>query len=520
MLMVCPNCHSDQVIAVQDQHFCINCGQAVPDPVVKTAVSKTGLVVQANGLPLGVKILGEPPLDAGTPTSLPDAPPVAKATSALVKARQRLQTINVATGKPKRKKPGRPKSGRLDVPKTIAAITAETLPTAPAITPPAESQDLAPAAVDSSITPRRMSDISPRKPHEIDHHVPGPAPKEPSHKPKASRHTKHKPKPPKIHKVGLPPLHYGHVLATSLRARVMPRHLGLAAFAATSLAAISAYATWLLLSGGLTGLASTLLRSGLQACLELVVLAAIYYVGRSIGQSAITTSVVREADHRPISLSRAVGTAVNTFASRLVLDVTFGLLNLLMLALVVALVIFGGSDWPVNIELQLVALFCAFLVLLYLMMALTLSRGLAGVATTLTNKRPFEALGLGWRLFSHRFELMGLRFLALALELLLAIPLALLAVALVYSAPKFYHPLVIIGVGVLAWLAGALLGAGSAAWWATLYRNLVMADHPDGLLPLLASRTPQPARTSAVALVASLSTFLLAAALALPWLRI
>jgi hypothetical protein len=509
--MVCPNCHSDQVIAVQDQHFCINCGQAVPEETGKTHVSTGGLAVQENGLPEGVKILSPPGTLDVTPTDIAVAPTINP-------ARPRLGSrlvSSVKAAKPKRKKPGRPKSGRLDVPRQMGThVSGEILAKAPQIRGPVAAS-VAPTPPETPpAVPKLMNDISPRAPHQTP-----PAPVLPPKKTKTSRHKIPKLKAPKVHKVGIPPLHYGHVIGSSLRARLRPRHLGVAAAAAISMAVVTAYAVWELLTGGLNGLATTLMHNGVEVYVELVLLACIYYVGRSIGQSAITTSIIRESDHRPIAFTRALGTAVNTFGSRLLLDLCFGVANVVVAASIVGLLFVGGSDWPVNIEWQLLALFCSFLVLLYLLMALTLSRGLAGVATTLTNLKPLGAARMGWRLFSHRFELMGLRFVSLALELLLAVPLAVVAIALACSAPASLHLIVALSVGILAWIAGALLGAGSAAWWAMLYRNLVMADHPDNLLAMLSGRQPVEARPGPVALVAVVSTFLLVAVLAVPWLR-
>src|SRR6266403_1868325 len=83
MLMVCPNCHSDRIIAVQDQHFCINCGQQVPDSAATR--DKVPVAVGENGLPEGVQIL---PLTPGGKVTLPelgtDEPAVAKAASTKV----------------------------------------------------------------------------------------------------------------------------------------------------------------------------------------------------------------------------------------------------------------------------------------------------------------------------------------------------------------------------------------------------------------------------------------------------
>src|SRR6185436_20875592 len=98
--MVCPNCHSKQVIQVQDQHFCINCGQMVPEPEITTK-SSTGLAVQANGLPAGVKILplkdapvvGE---EAKAPATADDATTAQSPsqTEALIQTRARISSLD------------------------------------------------------------------------------------------------------------------------------------------------------------------------------------------------------------------------------------------------------------------------------------------------------------------------------------------------------------------------------------------------------------------------------------------
>ena len=101
--MVCSNCGSSEVIAIQGENFCINCGQLVP---------KAPAVVSTEGLPDGVKIL-----------------PIGRAN----------------------RKPGRPKAGRLDRPADIThRITAEPTPrpTVQDISPPIESVSSSPKTVE------------------------------------------------------------------------------------------------------------------------------------------------------------------------------------------------------------------------------------------------------------------------------------------------------------------------------------------------------------------------------------
>jgi hypothetical protein len=253
---------------------------------------------------------------------------------------------------------------------------------------------------------------------------------------------------------------------------------------------------------------------------EAVLLGLIYYVGRSLGQTAITYGIARESDQRPVTLSRQLGVAINTFGRRLVLDIGYGLAELTLIVLATLLLITGGAAWPIDQNLQIGLIFAAYLVLLYMLSALALSRGLAGVNLTLTRHRPGTAARIGWQLFSHRIELIGPRFGSLLLELLLAVPLIALGVAFVVAAPPELHLLVAVGAGFLAWLAGALLGVGTAAWWTTLYRQLVLIDRPGAMVALLSSRQPEDARRGPLALVVALSTLILVATLLLPWLKL
>jgi hypothetical protein len=317
----------------------------------------------------------------------------------------------------------------------------------------------------------------------------------------------------------VPPLHYGHVLAFSLRARVRPGWLLLGLLASASFAVVIGYGGWLFLNGGLPHLADTLLAANPAIYGELGLLALLYYIGRSIGQGAIMYGVARETDNRTVPLSRQLGVGINTFGRRLRLDSIFGGLELVLLLLIAGLMLTGGGSWSINPQLQVGTLFVAFLVMLYLLTALGLSRGLAGAVITLTGKAPLEAARLGWQLFSHRFELLSLRFVALALELVLAVPLAALVLALLLSTPPQFHLYAALGVAAVAWLAGALVGAGSAAWWAALYRRLVQTDRPADTATLLAGNTADSPHAGPLTAVVALSTFIVAAALALPWLK-
>jgi hypothetical protein len=296
--------------------------------------------------------------------------------------------------------------------------------------------------------------------------------------------------------------------------------VALGSIAAVSFAIAAAYGAWLYSQDGLTQLSRTLETVGPKILVIGLLLAALYYIGRSVSQAAITYGVAREADARPVPLDRQFGVGINTFGRRLALDLGFAFVELTLIGLIVGLIWFGGSAWPVDPIVQRVALYFAFLILLYLTSSLAIARGLAGVILTLTPKRPKEAAEIGWHLFAHRFELLGMRCAGAALELILALPLVAVAVALIASAPAGLDLAVAAAVGVLALIAGALFGAGTAAWWAALYRRLILVDHPGGAPTLLSGRQPQEANRTPLVVIVSLSTLLIAAVLILPWLQI
>lgn len=531
----------------------------VPPEVVAAAAGPAAVSprqrakLQANGLPEGVKILPiaknapTPDLEAAKPEPQPAAQatpaetaPAAPATVSLVRPRNRIATpedtaaASEATPAPvKRRKPGRPKAGRLDAPRAVAAVA----PSSPAMPEPAAAVSANPAPANPlpaapPVAVRRMSDLAPRRPaaHPRGHHVATPsgsgAPAsdqstevEAPSKTAASKPTK-RPKKARVHRVGVPPLHYAPVVAFSLRARARPRLVLLAGLATFSLGIAAAYGVWVVLNQGITGLADSLLHAGPRLITEVILLALMYYIGRSIGQTAIVYGIAREADQRPVTLTRQLGVAVNTFGRRLRLDLGFFLGELLLIAAGIVLFLTGGTHWPMDTNLQVGLLFLAYLVILYLMSALALSRGLAGVNLTLTTNRPSRAAAFGWRLFSHRVELVGPRFGAVLLEWLLALPLIVLGVALVLAAPPGLRLWVAVGAGLLAWLAGALMGVGTAAWWTMLYRQLIMADHPDSAIEHLSTRQPEEARRLPLSLIVGVSTLIIAAILLLPWLQL
>jgi hypothetical protein len=59
MLMVCPNCKSNDIVAIQNQHYCLNCGQLVPEAIAPAgepvaAPAEADLAAKIAGTPLKI----------------------------------------------------------------------------------------------------------------------------------------------------------------------------------------------------------------------------------------------------------------------------------------------------------------------------------------------------------------------------------------------------------------------------------------------------------------------------------
>lgn len=531
--MVCPNCHSRRIIKVQDQNFCINCGQMIPSG--PGAGTTGGLAVQPNGLPEGVEILGAAadekitgdsvktaPIDTEEPHIARHASKRSSPLSGIIHPRKRILHTDSAAA-PEATDTHIPAHHAHPLPRHAHLKTMDVISKAPLAVPVVAPKAPRPLVTAPLASARRMDDIARRPQIES-------SPASMSTAGEKKTHAQvHKPahaarvRPPKrqhIHKVGVAPLHYGQILGATLRAHVKPMYIVWGMVSMLTFAGGIAYIVWLYLTQGPVHLAHTLEHVTLLPELELVTLTGLYYIGRSLGQTAITYGVIRHGDDRPISLNRQFAIGVNTFGRRLRLDLSFAAVYVVLAAIIAGLVIIGGKPWSVPAEYQYLGLFCAFLFLVYAIAALSMAKGLASVAITTSSGSVLESVRLGWQLFAHRVELLGFRVLAVVMELLLCVPLALLALVCLVYAPATDHLLVTIAIGGIALLAGALIGVGTSAWWASLYRRLVITDRPNQSVSLLSSRQPSPAHEGALAFIVMLATLLVCVAAALPWLRL
>jgi hypothetical protein len=471
--MVCQNCQSKDVIKVQDQFFCVNCGNLVAAPRPKISTPTVVVAPLMDDLPDGVTIL---PL-AGT----------------------------VILDKPaKRKRPGRPKAARLDQPVAVGGMRDIAIGFTSTLEPALTEPEVI-ASTPTSPTPhhstRHFSDIAPA-------HRSAPAHTQPA----TAKPASNAPEPQ--------PVQFSDLMSASIRGRFNAAHLCLALLPAILLAFLGGFVV-MALAGDYTSV-SRLIPSRALVPLggELVIIALLYYVSRSFMHGAIVYGASRQSDHRPAPVIRWIDISASSFGTRLRFDVLSLLAQVGVLALIGSLVVTGGLVWPIPAWLQLALLSGAFFAMVYLLAGLMLAQGLGHVAVTLSTVTARKAFGIGWIFFRHHFELMGIKLLTLLVELILLIPLGAAIAALILLAPSGYDWLVVTGLVIGVMIAGASTGAASALWWQAAYRKLVKSERLTEAVGLLTGRKLTPSRGHATTWMMILMLVLATAAAIWPWLSL
>jgi hypothetical protein len=494
--MVCTNCQSKEVIRVQDELFCTNCGHTMADPIVAAAHE-----VDKSGLPEGVKILADPDsVAAATVSIMPETSVVAESTpkpSLIVN-----HAVATVTEKPKKRKVGRPKASRLDTPvmATSAAPRVEPKPPqAPSIHASGMVPMAGPAPVAKNLSSNSMNDLRPAKT-------------------KVTESTLLVADNPHGTQTKIQSITTGDLLAESWQGRFKLYHSLFALIPASIIALISGGVAAAISgpkSGHLIAITKT---AAIPVIGALVILLALYYVCRSLATGAITFAAARSADHRKTSVNRWWGVAINSFGGKLRFDLMMFLAQIGLVAVIVGLVVVGGSNWPIPGYVQISAIFGAFIVLLYGLTGLALTQGLGRVSVVLGNTSPDQAFSVGWGFFRNHFELVGAKLLSIILELFIVIPLLAAVILVGWDMTTISRWWFILAFILAVAIGGALIGAGTAIWWESAYRQLVHSERIGEAVSLLTGRKADKARRLPLILITMLITFLVVAATVWPWL--
>jgi hypothetical protein len=506
----------------------------VPESVVKAAGAKAttdplppapAVDIDTSGTPIIMNhgaAVGANAATAATTAAVASDTAVIKTT----KSGQATKAVKASTkaAAPKRKrKPGRPKAGRLDVPlepvatavpKDVeagpAAVTITTRPApAPAAPEPAPIEPSVTVAVKPQLPAappvrgRRLNDIAPvKRPARVKapagEITPGDTPQL---KPAAERAAA-----------------VSTELPLGLHDRLTLSAFSWSAAAATFLALLVGGGTYVLV-GDKAGQAWQLTqRAGWPVWGECALVLGLYYVSRSLASGAITYAAARRADHRQAPPRHQWHAAINSFWSRAGFDLLVVVAQAAVAGLAAALLLMGGTVWPVPNYVQLIVLFMGYLILCYAMVGVSFAQGLGRAGLTLSTISPFRALQLGWQFFSHHFELAGFRVVSLLVELALLAPLVGAVVLMGLYMPANLSWLTPAVAVLLTIAGGGLIGAGMATWWHGIYRRLVIGHRLGEAVTLLSSRRVEKLHRGTYWLTVTLALTLGMAAIAWPWL--
>ena len=504
--MVCTNCQSKKLILVQNKLFCTDCGHTLADSAA--AAAKT---LDKSGLPDGVTILSAevaptvepvPEAVAETLSQEPDAPTI----EAYKNASEPPLIVNhnapTTNEKPKKRKVGRPKAARLDMPVMTAAVVASVTRVTPKAAEAPKIHASAASKSNHTSSSNSMSDIRTAKTPGTVSDVVESVPDRPNLRPQTKQQS----------------IATGDILAESWQGRFRPHHSLMALIPAAVIALISGGVAAAYL-GPKSGQLSAITKSAAIPVLgDLLIILMLYYVCRSLATAAITFGAARSEDHRKVPAYRWWGVAINSFGGKLRFDLLMLLAELVVAGLIVGLVLVGGAVWPIPEYLQIAAIFGAFVILLFALSGLLLTQGLGRVSVVLGTTLPREAFSVGWGFFRNHFELVGAKLLSLILELLLIVPLVAAVVAVGWSTSGGGHWWLILTLTIAVAIGGALIGAGTAIWWESAYRHLVRAERISEAVTLLTGRKADKAHRLPLILITMLITFLVVAATIWPWL--
>jgi hypothetical protein len=310
----------------------------------------------------------------------------------------------------------------------------------------------------------------------------------------------------------------GDVLAESWQGRFMPHHSLFALVPAAIIALISGGVAAAMLGSKSGELIQVTKAAAIPVLGDLVIILMLYYVCRSLATAAITFAAARSADHRKAPMNRWWGVAINSFGGKLRFDLVMFVAEIGVVALIVGLLMVGGTAWPVPEYIQIVAIFAAFLALLYALSGLALTQGFGRVSVVLGTTKPRQAFGVGWGFFRGHFDLVGAKILSLILELLIVVPLVIAVIVVGYTTSSSSDWWFILALTLAVALGGALIGAGTAIWWESAYRHLVRNERISEAVSLLTGRMAEKAHRLPLILVTMLITTLVVTATVWPWL--
>lgn len=472
--MVCPNCQSNDIVELQNQHFCINCGRLIQLTDKKRGAGRPKADRLDKPQPLTIQIAGkavassmdkpketilessneEPEIAVSTEDSRVDDTTAEAEETTDIPEQSSLPTISHKFG------------NNVSTPAPIIKLSSQA---------PALPEKVAKIAEVKAR--KRLQDIVPASPVvEIDSTV--------EEQPKIK--SKRLPLSGIINAAWSEPWQGGP-------ARILLLSAVIASVIAGGLSAISILSPEVLKNvATLAGVSSVLLSIALLF---------------GVANTERASFALRRYDHRPIPRSWLFGGALA------VLGRQTGVLmaGIIDLFLVLALASAAGINIPELLDQPYngVVLLASYFVLALLLLAIWVKTGLAAAAVELGRMTVLSSLKFGWRSMWHHPELLGTRLVAaLWLAASLTGVIAIGYVTHLYL-PQYDTATIIATSSVLAFTAVLLGNFGAVGWRQACYRELVIQDQPEDAISMLSGHhNGSPSMTAKIAYV-SVITFLL-----------
>ncbi|MBW3538470.1 hypothetical protein KY386_03175 [Candidatus Parcubacteria bacterium] len=475
--MVCQNCRSSDIVKIQEQLYCINCGQLVaPQPAVAV---KSSAVVKAAAAPVKATVAVTAPVKAVSVKAAKAKPVTVKAVKAAVAVGATgpalivnhsanlspggtLAPASAPTALKRRSVAVKPKAPKLSV---------KTKPTPPPAA--AAALDLRPKRAASKPIPppgsrRHLSDlsVSQSRPHPTAaSRAAGVAEPE---LPAASVPVKAAP----TLRRNQSPLHFGAQAAVSSRYWGYAALAGLAgALPGVFAGSLSAAEAWRQPDLALDNLPPELITPAAITAGGLV----LFYLTRLFASGAVAYGAAAALDGRSPSPRRWSRASLNRLGALFGLDLFAGLSVLAVMALELLLLAALGSQVIEPDYLRTGALLVGHATVVYLALGVGFSRVLAFYPAVLTSAGSLPALRQGWHLYNRRFPrvvLAGLGALVVNVLLWAAYALAAVGVEAIGGPVVAGLPAAAAGQFLLLSLFISLAMVFNTAYWLKVYRRI------------------------------------------------
>ena len=441
--MVCPNCQSADIVELQNEHFCINCGRLIQLVTKKRGPGRPKADRLDKPKPLTIKLAGkavavalDQPRTVETDLVADISPEIEEPTETVASQTDitiKSQSTDVSTPKI---------SHQFNVPSSEAE--SNNLPTAPE-----EAAKIAAIKVR-----KRLQDILPAKADDLTSE--DPMSESPLHTP--SR------------------LSLSQIVSASWSE---PWQDGPARILILS-AVLSGLGTSASLSLAVFHIANLSSWAAIVGFFAIILGIALMF---GVANTERAAFALRRYDHRPIPRSWLFGGALSVLARQTTVLVA----GLIDAGLLLALGYYLGCELPkvMTQPYSTTALLSSYFVIAVVLLLVWVKTGLAAAGVELGRMSALGSLKFGWRSLGRHPELLGTRLVAalwLASSLTGVIALAYLIHLYI---PNFDHWTIIGGGGAVAFTAVLLGNFGAVGWRQASYRELVIMDEPERAIAML-----------------------------------